>query len=560
MKTFLTSIFLLSFIIYNISGFGNVISDELSGNPTTQSATNTLQVLSSAELFDLTSNWVAGFNKLHPELEITTGLMGDNTSLEPGSIYLLTSNQQAILPSETTWQMPIAHDLIVPILNSQNPHLGKIYKKGFSAEDFATILSGNANWSSLVDGAPNKPVHTFILDRPQFVSKIAGYSNIDEAAVGGQKVNSSLEVISAIQNDPYAVGFCKLVDVLQSGTNAFADQISILPVDKNRNGRLDSFENIYSNPDQLTRGAWLGKYPKALCGNMYALAASEPSDQAALDFLAWVNKDGQKYLTSSGYSVLSSREKTANLLVLVKPIPTSDPAASPLIPMGWKLFIGAIILLSLIVLIRSKRKKQLGLQSEDIATTPALNENSILAPAGLYYDKSHTWAYREPDGMVIIGIDDFMQHLTGSLTQVKMKEPGEKVRKGEKVLTLVREGKQLELCAPVSGTIKLQNQRLKAQPAGINSAPYTDGWVYLLEPANWHREIRFLMVVEKYREWLEDEFTRLKDFLANSANANERVFNQLVLQDGGELTDQVLANLSPEVWEDFQTQFIDKAR
>ena len=69
-----------------------------------------------------------------------------------------------------------------------------------------------------------------------------------------------------------------------------------------------------------------------------------------------------------------------------------------------------------------------------------------------------------------------------------------------------------------------------------------------------------MFMAGKFRDWLDDEFVRLKDFLAVSANSNAVVYNHIVLQDGGELTDNVLANLEPEVWEDFQTHFIDVSR
>ena len=64
-------------------------------------------------------------------------------------------------------------------------------------------------------------------------------------------------------------------------------------------------------------------------------------------------------------------------------------------------------------------------------------------------------------------------------------------------------------------------------------------------------------MAEKYKEWLQDEFIRLKDFLAVSMRSNTNVYAHVILQDGGELTDNVLADLGPEVWEDFQTKFID---
>jgi hypothetical protein len=38
------------------------------------------------------------------------------------------------------------------------------------------------------------------------------------------------------------------------------------------------------------------------------------------------------------------------------------------------------------------------------------------------------------------------------------------------------------------------------------------------------------------------------------------VYQHIVLQDGGELKDNVLSDLGPEVWEDFQTRFIDTSK
>ena len=69
-----------------------------------------------------------------------------------------------------------------------------------------------------------------------------------------------------------------------------------------------------------------------------------------------------------------------------------------------------------------------------------------------------------------------------------------------------------------------------------------------------------MLMSEKYAEWLKDEFVRLKDFISASAKSNNLVYARVILQDGGELTDNVLADLGPEVWEDFQTQFIDTSK
>jgi glycine cleavage system H lipoate-binding protein len=363
----------------------------------------------------------------------------------------------------------------------------------------------------------------------------------------------------AVQKDIYAIGFCKLTDVRDPKTKDFLAGIRPLPIDKNKNGRLDSFENIYTNMDTFTRGVWIGKHPKALCGSIYAVAASKPTDKNALDFLSWVNADGQKYLKTNGYSDLASIEKQANLQMLINTGNLADQAEKSLTSYTWLIVILVLLFMSFILtgaVMLTKNKKAIH-TNKGIEITPAFDENSILAPKGLYFDKSHAWVFMQQDGNVKIGLDDFLQHVTGSITRIKMKEPGEKVRKGEKILTIIQNGKQLNISSPISGIIREHNQTLVSDSSMLNAAPYSEGWIYLIEPKNWLREIQFMFMSEKYTDWLQDEFIRLKDFLAASMKSNTNVYAHVILQDGGELSDHVLADLGPEVWEDFQTKFID---
>ena len=66
-----------------------------------------------------------------------------------------------------------------------------------------------------------------------------------------------------------------------------------------------------------------------------------------------------------------------------------------------------------------------------------------------------------------------------------------------------------------------------------------------------------MIMAEKYTEWIKYEFSRLKDFFAASLKANTSEYSHIVLQDGGDIKDNILADFGPEVWEDFQTKFID---
>jgi glycine cleavage system H lipoate-binding protein len=166
----------------------------------------------------------------------------------------------------------------------------------------------------------------------------------------------------------------------------------------------------------------------------------------------------------------------------------------------------------------------------------------------------------EQNGIVKVGIDDFLQHLTGPITRIKMKNEGVKVKKGEHVLSLIQNGKQLNIYAPISGTIIEKNSALNTKASLMNSSPYNEGWVYRIDPANWTREIQLLFMADKQKQFIKNEFSRLKDFLSGILKADEAKYGQVILQDGGELIDNALANFGPEVWEDFQSKFIDPSR
>jgi hypothetical protein len=68
-----------------------------------------------------------------------------------------------------------------------------------------------------------------------------------------------------------------------------------------------------------------------------------------------------------------------------------------------------------------------------------------------------------------------------------------------------------------------------------------------------------MLMADKYRQSLSGEFERLRSFFSTVMRENS-TGAVVILQDGGELTKNILADLEPEVWEDFQTRFIDSSR
>jgi glycine cleavage system H lipoate-binding protein/ABC-type phosphate transport system substrate-binding protein len=466
---------------------------------------------------------------------------------------------------KSTWNVVVGRDVVVPIFNSKNPFVNEICQHGISSEGLAQIFKNPEmkHWGTLLNNQKDAPVNFYMIDEESINTGMVKWLKLDQITIDGiKKVKNGKALISSVQRDPYSIGLCKITNITDLNSQFIAESIKLLPIDRNSNGKIDYMEKIHDDLNILSRDTWIGKYPNALVNNLYFISSVKPTNEIEVAFIKWVLTGGQQFLDHYGYSdlVYSERQTKVNLLNHHE-LSVITQAENYATPIWLLLMLGSFVAIVIILIIFNLRRMNYIINNEvdvpDTAfvKTQAFNEQVVDIPMGLYYDKTHTWAFMEKDGMVRLGIDDFLQHITGPLTRVKMKSTGEKIRKGKEFLSIIQNGKQLNIHAPVSGTIKEQNEELKDNPSFINSSPYSDGWVYRIEPSNWLKETKFLIAWEKYKEGLKSEFSRLKDFLAISVKPNTEYAH--VLQDGGELKDGILEDLGPQVWEDFQTNFID---
>lgn len=546
-----------------------VFSANLNAKSSLHNATveDSIYVWTSPDLFDITTTWVSAYESINPEAKINvSNIPNDMVSHmldKSGNIGLITKKY---LPAanKSIWKMSVGRDIIVPIMNSENPFLEEIFQKGISQEEFANVFtdSKNPTWGILLNNKQSVSVNCYYINGESNKPYLAEFLQTDLQKVTGKDVDGIDEMLNKIQNDKYALGYCKLVDILDLEGKELKEGISLIPIDINRNDKVDLFENIYKNSNALERGVWIGKYPKVLYSNIYSVAGNQPINSDELAFLEWIITDGQQHLNSNGYSELLISERQRKIQGLHDNQTTIVDVQKPVNRTTSTIIIVLIItgvLLTPIVLMYRKSKNTT-IVEDKIITPQVFRESSIATPNGIFFDKSHTWAFMERDGFVRIGIADFLQHVTGQITNVKMKNSGESIKKGESFLSLIQDGKQLDINSPISGKIKEINTQLNFKSSIINSSPYSEGWIYTIESNNWLTEIKTFLMGETYKAWLKNEFSRLKDFFSTTIKLDVTNSLQVVFQDGGELSDNPMESFGPEIWEEFQTEFINKAK
>ena len=148
---------------------------------------------------------------------------------------------------------------------------------------------------------------------------------------------------------------------------------------------------------------------------------------------------------------------------------------------------------------------------EEAAPTPG--EHRI--PGGVFLSAGHAWVRIEPDGGVRIGIDDFVQQAAGSVRQVALPRPGRVVQAGEPLFALQRDGRELRIAAPVSGTVVEGNPSLRRDARPIAATPYTSGWVCRMQPADLGAELPALRIGPPALAWYTRELLRLRALQAD---------------------------------------------
>ncbi len=101
-------------------------------------------------------------------------------------------------------------------------------------------------------------------------------------------------------------------------------------------------------------------------------------------------------------------------------------------------------------------------------------------PDELYYHEEHSWA-RVEGTKITVGMTDMFQKEAGDVVFIDLPEEEDDVEQGE-VCGKIQSRKWIgKLVAPVSGEIVEINEDLEDDTSLINTDPYGEGWILVIE-------------------------------------------------------------------------------
>jgi glycine cleavage system H lipoate-binding protein len=169
-------------------------------------------------------------------------------------------------------------------------------------------------------------------------------------------------------------------------------------------------------------------------------------------------------------------------------------------------------------------------------------------PENVRYHAGHTWALSESRELVRVGLDDFASKLIGKIESIALPQRGRWVRQGQKIWTIFRDGKSVDMVSPIEGTVSDVNEAVAKDPSLALKDPYGEGWIVTVQAPDSKINFRNLIGGALARMWTEDSALRLRKRMPVAMAA-------ALAQDGGVAVDDITAHLPNEDWSTLTKEF-----
>jgi glycine cleavage system H protein len=172
---------------------------------------------------------------------------------------------------------------------------------------------------------------------------------------------------------------------------------------------------------------------------------------------------------------------------------------------------------------------------------PQVRYNGLRLATDIALHPSHSWARILPSG-VAVGADDLMQFVLGPVETVELPSVGSRVEQGQRLFSLQRGDRRLDVRAPVSGTVVARNESLLQTPGMVNEQPFTGGWAVRMRGEHVRSDRQHLVQGGEAKGWFRHEIDRLLTTVLSKDQVAP------ALPDGGELMGDLYRQIDDDEW------------
>jgi len=151
-----------------------------------------------------------------------------------------------------------------------------------------------------------------------------------------------------------------------------------------------------------------------------------------------------------------------------------------------------------------------------------------------YYSSRHTWIRTVSKDCHLVGIDNTVAAILGVVDEVKLPQPGTKLRTGDILCELRQLDQTFSIASPLCGEVIHVNGELNDHPHRLLSDPMKGGWICAVAPAQAEADLRNCSPGVQALPWLVDELLRIEQKVIQAMDEKKTPLLN-TLNDGGEI-------------------------
>jgi len=260
-------------------------------------------------LYPLAVKWAEEFKKLHPDvkIDISAGGAGKGMTDVLNGMMDIGMVSREIYPEEVkrgAFSFSVAKDAVVPVVNAKNPIITDILAQGLKPEIANHIwITGKVKvWNQAFTSKVKAPIHVYTRSDACGAAEVwAKFFGKKQEDLLGSGVYGDPGLALAVKKDQLGIGFNNIGYAYDYKTKQQVAGIRVLPIDLNKNGKIDEDENFYDSMDKLIAAIAAGKYPSPPARELYFVTKNQPQKKVVVEFIRWILSEGQKYVLETGY-------------------------------------------------------------------------------------------------------------------------------------------------------------------------------------------------------------------------------------------------------------------
>ncbi len=260
-------------------------------------------------IYPITVVWAEEFMKLHPgvRIDISAGGAGKGMADALSGMVDLGMFSREVSGEEQAkgaWWIALTKDAVLPTINSENPFIRELKKKGVSRDKFIKLfITGEiTSWEQLLGNAPETKINVYTRSDACGAAAMWGqYLGKNQEDLAGVGVFGDPGIADAVKNDENGLGYNNVIYVYDIKSRKKYSGLEIIPVDLNGNGEIDKDEDFYDSLDDIMNAIKTGKYPSPPARDLYFVSKGKPEKEAVTEFIKWILTEGQKFVKDAGY-------------------------------------------------------------------------------------------------------------------------------------------------------------------------------------------------------------------------------------------------------------------